>query len=152
VDTIATQLGLHPDTVRRALETARFARPAVVRPSVVDPYRAFLEATLQRFPRLRATRLVEMVKTLGYHPAHSCSCAARSGRSIRRKGDGEGGLGKGIIASEATCRRTLGGPLTRRWVPLFRHELPMEGGVPRGTNLLVATALGFEIQGVAFTG
>jgi len=34
--TIATQCGLHPDTVRRALETARFARPAVVRPSVVD--------------------------------------------------------------------------------------------------------------------
>jgi type I restriction enzyme R subunit len=34
---IATQLGVHPDTVRRALATERFARPAVVRPSQCDP-------------------------------------------------------------------------------------------------------------------
>jgi transposase len=66
VGTIVTQLGVHPDTVRRALETARFARPAVVRPSLVDPYRAFLQATLQQYPRLRATRLFEMVKARGY--------------------------------------------------------------------------------------
>jgi transposase len=64
--TIATQLGLHPDTVRRALETDRFARPAVIRPSLCDPYRAFLQATLQQYPRLRATRLFEMVKARGY--------------------------------------------------------------------------------------
>jgi transposase len=66
VGTIATQCGLHPDTVRRALETARFARPAVIRPSQVDPYRAFLQSTLQQYPRLRATRLFEMVKARGY--------------------------------------------------------------------------------------
>ena len=66
VGTIATQCGLHPETVRRALETARFARPAVVRPSLVDPYRAFLQATLQQYPRLRATRLFEMAKARGY--------------------------------------------------------------------------------------
>jgi transposase len=66
VGTIGTQLGVHPDTVRRALETDRFARPAVVRPSLVDPYRAFLQATLQQYPRLRATRLFEMVKARGY--------------------------------------------------------------------------------------
>jgi len=66
VGTIATQLGVHPDTVRRALDTARFARPAVVRPSLVDPYRAFLQATLQQYPRLRATRLFEMVQARGY--------------------------------------------------------------------------------------
>jgi len=66
VGTIATQLGLHADTVRRALTTERFARPAVVRPSLCDPYRAFLQATLQQYPRLRATRLFEMVKARGY--------------------------------------------------------------------------------------
>lgn len=66
VGTIATQFGLHPDTVRRALATERFARPTVVRPSLLDPYRAFLQATLQRYPRLRATRLFEMVKQRGY--------------------------------------------------------------------------------------
>ena len=66
VGTIATQLGLHPDTVRRALATERFARPAVVRPSQLDPYRPFLQATLQQYPRLRATRLFEMVRQRGY--------------------------------------------------------------------------------------
>ena len=66
VGTIATQLGLHPDTVRRALATDRFARPAVVRPRLCDPYRAFLQATLQQYPRLRATRLFEMAKARGY--------------------------------------------------------------------------------------
>ncbi|MBI3087062.1 MAG: hypothetical protein HYY88_15255, partial [candidate division NC10 bacterium] len=48
------------------IRTERFARPAVVRPSQVDPYRAFLQATLQQYPRLRATRLFEMVKQRGY--------------------------------------------------------------------------------------
>ena len=66
VGTIAAQLGCHPDTVRRALETARFARPAVVRPSVVDPYRRFLQETLAQYPRLRATRLFAMVQARGY--------------------------------------------------------------------------------------
>jgi AraC-like DNA-binding protein len=66
VGTIAAQLGLHPDTVRRALATERFARPTVVRPSLLDPYRAVLQETLQRYPRLRATRLFEMVRQRGY--------------------------------------------------------------------------------------
>lgn len=66
VGTIATQLALHPDTIRRALATERFARPAVVRPSLCDPYRAFLQVTLQQYPRLRATRLFEMIKPRGY--------------------------------------------------------------------------------------
>jgi len=66
VGTIATQFGLHPDTVRRALATERFARPSPVRPSLLDPYRPFLQATLQQYPRLRATRLFEMVRQRGY--------------------------------------------------------------------------------------
>lgn len=66
VGTIAAQLGVHPDTVRRALATERFARPTVLRPSLLDPYRPFLQATLQQYPRLRATRLFEMVRQRGY--------------------------------------------------------------------------------------
>src|SRR3990172_4005207 len=66
VGTIATQLGLHPDTIRRALATERFARPALPRPSQCDPYRPFVQETLQRYPRLRATRLFEMVRQRGY--------------------------------------------------------------------------------------
>lgn len=66
VGTIATQLGLHPDAVRRALATERFVRPTVVRASVVDPYRRFLQETLEQYPRLRATRLFAMVQARGY--------------------------------------------------------------------------------------
>jgi IS30 family transposase len=66
VGTIATQLGVHPDTVRRALATDRFARPVRPRASALDPYRPFLQETLQRYPRLRATRLFEMVRARGY--------------------------------------------------------------------------------------
>lgn len=66
VGTIAAQLGVHPDTVRRALETDRFVRPSRPRPSQLDPYRPFLQETLQRYPRLRATRLFEMVRARGY--------------------------------------------------------------------------------------
>src|SRR3972149_1798110 len=58
VGTIATQLGLHPDTIRRALATERFARPALPRPSQCDPDRPFLQETLQRSRRLSAFVLV----------------------------------------------------------------------------------------------
>ena len=66
VGTIAAQLDLHPDTVRRALATERFVRPGVARPHALDPYLPFLQATLQQYPRLRATRLFEMVRSRGY--------------------------------------------------------------------------------------
>ena len=94
VGTIATQLGLHPDTVRLALETERFARPAVVRPSLVDPYRAFLQATLQQYPRLRATRLFEMARSRGY--PGSVVQLRRVVRTLRP-----------VPAAEAYLRRTL---------------------------------------------
>ena len=94
VGTIATQCGLHPDTVRRALATDRFARPAVVRPSLVDPYRTFLQATLQQYPRLRATRLFEMVRARGY--PGSAVQLRRVVRTLRP-----------VPAAEAYLRRTL---------------------------------------------
>ena len=67
VDTIATQLGVHHDTVRRAVESERFIRPGTqVRPSRLDPFKAFITATLEQYPRLRATRLWAMVQARGY--------------------------------------------------------------------------------------
>ena len=48
IGTIAAQLRLHPDTVRAALETARFNRRTVVRKSQLDPYVPFLRATLEQ--------------------------------------------------------------------------------------------------------
>src|SRR3990172_6020558 len=65
--TIAAQLGVHHDTVRHAVESERFIRPGTqVRPSALDPYKAFIVATLEQYPRLRATRLWAMVRERGY--------------------------------------------------------------------------------------
>jgi hypothetical protein len=66
IGTIATELGLHRDTVRSALETDRFNRPRIVRPTKADPYMAFIRATLEKHPRLRATRIHQMLRTRGY--------------------------------------------------------------------------------------
>jgi len=67
METIATALGVHHDTVQRVIEQARFIRPgAQIRPSRLDPYKAFILATLEQYPRLRATRLFAMVRDRGY--------------------------------------------------------------------------------------
>ena len=67
IDTIATALGVHHQTVRRALELATRAtgvrRP---RPSAIDPFVPFIRDTLAQYPRLRATRIHEMLRQLGY--------------------------------------------------------------------------------------
>lgn len=64
--TLATQLGLHPDTVRRALQTERFRRGPSRGTRLTDPYLNFLRQTLQQYPRLRATRLFQMLEARGY--------------------------------------------------------------------------------------
>ena len=71
--TIARQLHVHRDTVRRVL--AQAGEPALgspLRPSRVDPYRAFILQTLAKFPTLTAARLFAMVHERGYRgsPEH----------------------------------------------------------------------------------
>jgi transposase len=69
VGTIATELGVHHDTVVRVLGRERLGRPSTlrpVRPSVLDPYKPFLADVLAQHPRLRATRLHAMVQGRGY--------------------------------------------------------------------------------------
>jgi transposase len=67
IGTIAAALGVHRDTVRTAIEAERFLAPlARPRPSRLDPYLPFLRETLERYPRLRATRLFEMLRARGY--------------------------------------------------------------------------------------
>jgi transposase len=67
VGTIATHLGLHHSTVRRVLAQAGLDAGRVsVRPSMADPYVPFIEETLKQYPRLRASRLFEMVRSRGY--------------------------------------------------------------------------------------
>ena len=67
IGTIVANLGVHPDTVRAAiaLDTRVVRRPACRR-SILDPYLPFLRDTLAQYPRLRATRLYEMLTPRGY--------------------------------------------------------------------------------------
>ena len=67
VGTIATELGLHPDAVKRALETERFGRRMrEQRPSMLDPFKPFILEVLDKHPRLRASRIHQMVRARGY--------------------------------------------------------------------------------------
>lgn len=67
VGTIASTLGLDDDTVKDALETATFvSKGPRARVSLLDPYKAFIEETLEKHPRLRATRLYDMLVPRGY--------------------------------------------------------------------------------------
>jgi transposase len=75
VGTIAAELGLHHDTVERALEEAPRPEPAL-RPSRLDAYLHFVQEQLKQYPRLRATRLWQMLRERG------CPLSARQ---VRRK-------------------------------------------------------------------
>lgn len=64
VGTIAKELGLHHETVQRALSDAPRPRPAP-RPSRFDPYVGFVREVLARYPRLTATRIWYMLRDRG---------------------------------------------------------------------------------------
>jgi len=66
IGTLAAELGLHPDTVRAALNTDRFRSHPRLRDRLTDPYLNFLRETLQQYPRLRTTRLFQMIGPRGY--------------------------------------------------------------------------------------
>jgi len=68
VGTIADELGIHHDTVRRAIEAERFvaAEGSRVTTSILDPYKPFVGEILAKHPRLRASRLFDMIKSRGY--------------------------------------------------------------------------------------
>lgn len=67
VGTIASELGLHPDTVKSAVGTERFvSRGPQARANKLEPYTDFITATLKQHPRLRATRLYDMLVPRGF--------------------------------------------------------------------------------------
>jgi transposase len=80
VGTIAVQLRVHHATVRRVLAQAGVpVVQKIVRPSMVEPYRAFIVETLTKYPTLRASRLYAMVRERGYPgaPDHFRALVAR---------------------------------------------------------------------------
>ena len=67
VNTIAAELGVHHETVELALCQNRFSnRRFWSGPHKLDPYRSFIQNTLEQYPRLRATRLLSMLQDRGY--------------------------------------------------------------------------------------
>src|SRR5690554_2167421 len=80
VGTIAGQLRVHHTTVQRVLRrhgvTSEVVHP---RPSIVDPYKAMIVEQLEKYPKLRASRLYEMAKERGYQgsPEHFRKVVAR---------------------------------------------------------------------------
>lgn len=67
VGTIAAALGVHHDTVRAAIvNNLQGVRRGTCRATQLDSYLPFVRDTLAQYPRLRATRLYEMVKGRGY--------------------------------------------------------------------------------------
>jgi transposase len=67
IGTIASQLGLHYDTVRGAIGADAFNRARRERLSqLTAPYLEFIQNTLKDYPRLRATRIFQMIRARGY--------------------------------------------------------------------------------------
>jgi len=86
IGTIAAQLELHPDTVRRALETGQFNRARHEHSAgLLDPFQDFIKATLKQYPRLRATRIFQMIQTRGYQG--SVSQLRRTVSTLRPAGE-----------------------------------------------------------------
>ncbi len=67
IGTIAAQLDVHRDAVRAALDTEGFNRTRREQSDrLADPYLDFIRQTLQQYPRLRATRIFQMIQQRGY--------------------------------------------------------------------------------------
>jgi transposase len=75
VGTIASELGLHHETVRGALQSVIRPLPPP-RARQVDPYVEFIRQTLEQHPQLRATRLFQMIQERGF---------SGTARQVRRK-------------------------------------------------------------------
>lgn len=72
VGTIASQLGLHHEVVRRVLdEQIKTASVSPTRTKMIDEYATFIRETLEKYPKLTASRLCEMVRDRGYSGSES---------------------------------------------------------------------------------
>ena len=67
IGTISRQLGVHRDSVRRVLAQAGIPKAKVLKPnSLLEPFLPFILATLEKYPKLTASRLHGMVCERGY--------------------------------------------------------------------------------------
>ena len=79
VGTIAREIGVHHNVVKRVLAQAGLHRFGKPRASQIDPFLLFIHQTLEKFPALTASRLFAMVRERGYrggpdHFRHLIAC------------------------------------------------------------------------------
>lgn len=66
IGTVAAQLSVHRDVVRRVLGLLEPRTPRPPRPLLLEPYRPFIDETLKKHPRLRSTRMYDMLAARGF--------------------------------------------------------------------------------------
>lgn len=67
VGTMAKQLGVHHATIKRVLSSHGIPKSDfLTKGSMIDPYLPFIMATLEKFPKVTASRLYAMVQARGY--------------------------------------------------------------------------------------
>jgi transposase len=66
IGTITAQLGLHPDVIKRVLGRGEASADRPQRSRIVEPYHDFIVEQLTQYPRLRATRIYDMVRERGF--------------------------------------------------------------------------------------
>ena len=84
VGTIAQDLEVHPDTVRRAIEVERFQHAEPLRASILDPYLPFVRQTLDNI-RACAPRASTRWFAIAAIPAAWSSCGAWSPACARNR-------------------------------------------------------------------
>jgi transposase len=127
IGTIATQLHVHKDVVRRVVER----RPRKERttttsqaPAAVAPYVDFIGETLERYPKLCSTRLWDMLRERGF--SGSARALRRFVKKVRPKGEREAFLRLDpLIGEEAQID----------WAHI--GQVPVEGGGHRSLWLFL---------------
>ncbi|MCL2824785.1 MAG: IS21 family transposase [Polyangiaceae bacterium] len=113
IGTISAHLGVHHSVVRRVLSESKIDRHELrVRPSILDNYEPFVRAQIEKYPRLPASRLYQMVTDLGYPggPDHFRALVAK----LRPRHSSEAFL----------RRRTLPGEEAQvDWADFGRHDV-----------------------------
>src|SRR4051812_42391431 len=67
VGTIAGELSVHHSTIKRVINADGMVRTkGAAAGAMLDPFKDFIALTLEQHPKLRATRLFEMLRARGY--------------------------------------------------------------------------------------
>lgn len=66
IGTIAAQLDIHHSAVRRVIALDILEKAPLIRRSMIDPYLPFILDTLEKYPKLTASRIYHMVRERGY--------------------------------------------------------------------------------------